>query len=460
MTTSSVPSAELIELIQAGPVLEFPGFVMADGPIVSPPPACAEVEEPSFVLEHQKPRCLRYARIGARVVVRRKEAVLAEGVDYFIDRVRGILAGPKGSERTKVSVAYEATCERVDYVVADGAGRLKLLRGADVPRLAQQFEPAVDPYRSMFRIYRTAAGCDMQPVHLFDGPVRLGQEQAYAAAIQRSRDCLADFKRTRLVPGAHLRWGLYGESTTALGVTALAELNRCPNIHRDLDYFFKNYDEAALANVPRYLFRELYPLDVPALTATGYLDADGADSYGRRHVKVTPHWHLIEWIKARFGVDNAVRNWAIGGPRSTAEINGNGLMNMSHPERLAAILDDGLDVVNIAAGMTEWGAPYTYDNVMHMGSEFRKRGTEVILFCPSRAHPLKRRLDDWRKTCDDIERAARDLGCACVQARLGFEDEALQGWLSPNELAAANANNHAGVKELAVAGRLAIDLFR
>jgi len=29
-----------------------------------------------------------------------------------------------------------------------------------------------------------------------------------------------------------------------------------------------------------------------------------------------------------------------------------------------------------------------------------------------------------------------------------------------NLLAAANANNHAGVKELAVAGRLAIDLFR
>jgi len=90
-----------------------------------------------------------------------------------------------------------------------------------------------------------------------------------------------------------------------------------------------------------------------------------------------------------------------------------------------------------------------------------RRGTLVILSTPLRRHPASRfRIDDWRKTCDDIERASRDLGCACVQSRHAFDDAGLAGWLARDELCAANANNHPGIKELAMAGELAIDLFR
>ena len=259
-----------------------------------------------------------------------------------------------------------------------------------------------------------------------------------------------------------MRWGAYGDSITALGGPVSPQINTCPNIHRDLDFYFWNYDEAALAGIPRYSFKDLYPEDVPALTASGYLDAHGWDRYGMRHRKLSQHWHLIEWIKAHYGVSVAYRNWGLGSTRSTADENPvKGLQNMSHPQRLAAVLDDGLDVVNIATGMNELGADYTYDNLMRIGSEFRQRGTVVIFCCPLRAHPLNHhRVDAWRKTCDDIERVARDLDSACVQTRLRFDDDALLGWCSAYELGAASATSHPGIRELAEAGKLAIDLFR
>jgi hypothetical protein len=457
----SAPNANEVPLWQPGPALDFPGFELAGGSLVSPPPPWVRCEELAFVLQHSKPRGLRFASIGQQVTVRRGAAVLVEGIDYTVDRARGVLAaGASVNGRVKVRVEYEAAPERIDVVVADGAGKLSLLRGAEVPRLAQQFEPTVGaPYRKLFRIYRTAAGCAIQPVHAFRREAAR-EVDAYAAAIQRSRDCLSHFKRTRLAPGAHLRWGFLGDSTTALGVGSEPALNHCANIDRDLDHFFRNYDEAALAGLPRYVFGELYPQDVPQLAASGYLDAQGADGYGRRHVKASMHWRLVEWIEARFGVTVAVRNWGIGGTRSGRGTAKNGLMNMGHPERLRAVLADGLDIVSIAAGTNELGDPALYANVMHLATAIRSSGAEVLLCSPLRVHPLLGGLDDWRRSCDDIERAARDLGCACVQTRLRFDDDALASWLAPDELAAANGTHHPGLLEFAVAGELAIDLFR
>ena len=116
--------------------------------------------------------------------------------------------------------------------------------------------------------------------------------------------------------------------------------------------------------------------------------------------------------------------------------------------------------MNLAVGPNDFGRPGTYDNVVRMATAFRERGTEVILFAPMRTHPLFGRTDAWRKACAVTERAARHLGCACVQTRLAFDDEALLGWFAPDELAAASATNHPGFREFEVAGRLAIDLFR
>jgi hypothetical protein len=464
MTETIVTAPALgFETWQPGPVLNFPGFELADGPIVSPPPARVEVQQSPVLLRHKKARGLRYAAIGKKVVLIHSHQTLAEGTDYRVDRARGLVTGAEGTEERKVQAVYEAFGERIDLVIADAAGKLRLIQGVEVPRLAQQFEPAVPPsWRKMFRIYRTARGCDIQPVHLFVGAARLDQPRAYASAIQRSRDCLAAFIEERLKPGKRLRWGAYGDSITALGGGLTdALLNACPNIRRDLDFYFWNYSAAAMASVPRYTFDQLFPEDVPALVAAGHLDARGRDEFGYRHVKVSQHWRLIEWLEATFGVEIAYRNWGVGSTNSTNGLSPKGLMHMSHPERLAAILDDGLDVVNIATGMNEMGADYTYDNLIHIGSKFKDRGVTVILCCPLRANPRHNHpVEAWRKTCDEIERAARDLDCACVQTRHLFEDDALLGWCSAEELGAASATSHPGIKEMAQAGELAIDLFR
>ena len=376
-----------------------------------------------------------------------------ENQDYLVDRDRGLLVAFFRTQPRTVSVDYDAYGERVDYVVADAAGRLSLVLGSEAPRVAQQFEPAVEPpLRKMFRVYRTARGCDIQPVHLFNGRARIGEEAAYAAAIQRSRDCLGPFIRERMKPGARLRWGAFGDSISALAGKARLSMNTRPNILRDLDYYFWNYSPQALESVPRFTFAQLHP---------DHGEDKEAGQFGARHLKVSQHWRLIEWLQARHGVEISYRNWAIGGSNSTTGLSPKGLMHMSHPERLASILDDELDVVSIATGMNELGADYTYDNLMSIGSEFKRRGTVVIFCCPLRAHPLNHHsVDAWRKSCEDIERVARDLDSACVQTRLRFEDDALLGWCSPSELGAASATSHPGIREMAEAGELAIDLFR
>jgi hypothetical protein len=453
---------DAVPLRQTGPTLEFPGFDLAAGPIACPPPARVAVQEPAVVLRYRTERSLRHAFVAGNLVLRDEGRTLAEGVDYWVDRQRGLVRGLKEGPERKVEAAYEGAFERVDFVTADAAGRLALVRGTEVPRVAQQFEPAVaPPLRKMFRVYRTADACTLQPVHLFDGPARIDARDQYAAAIRRSREVLAPFIRDKLKPGARVRWGSYGDSISALGATADPRLNTLPNIHRDLDFYFWNYDEAAMAGVPRYNFKDLFPEDVAALRAIGYLNADGVDAYRMRHLKVSQHWRLIEWIKSRYRVAVAYRNWSIGGTNSTSSLKPDGLMHLSHPDRLAAVLDDGLDIVNIATGMNELGADFTYRNLLRIGTEFRKRGTVVIFCCPLRAHPLDPHpVAKWRKTCDDIERVARDLDSACVQTRLRFDDEALLGWIAPFELGAASATSHPGIKELAAAGDLAIDLFR
>lgn len=433
---------------QGGPVLDLPGDDVGLRGLACPPPAIVDVEERGFVLEHAKPRGLRYAAIIGPLVVHRKNSVLVEGVDYAVDRVRGVLAALQGGARTKVDVIYRAAGERVDFVVGDGAGRFEVRRGREVPRVAHAFEPAPDErWRRLFRIYRTAAHCHIQPVHLFDGFVRLDRAAEYAAAIRRSRDRLQGWVRDRLQPGAQVRWGFYGDSTSALGVTHDPALNRQPNVHRDLVHFFKNYDAAARAGVPHCTFGELHP-------------GAGDDTYGRQHVKASAHWHLTEWIGRAFGARIEVRNWAIGATHTGPGVQPSGLMNMSHPQRLGAILADRLDIVNLCVGPNDVGKTATYDNVMQLGAAFRERGTEVLLFAPMRPHPLARRIDAWREACDTTERAARDLGCACVQTALAFDDAALAGWFAPDELAAADGFHHPGFREFDVAGRLAIDLFR
>ncbi|CAL4866720.1 hypothetical protein MMA231_00964 [Asticcacaulis sp. MM231] len=479
---SRTESWDNLPMRQPGPVLSLPRVrilnlngttLLSSGSVVSPVTGAAAIASEAFNLGYNTYRFLAYATINGPMNVYRSSdnALLVEGTHYQVERTTGKVKGLINTGDYACHIQYNAYKVRVDFVVCDQAGQISLIQGTEAPRIAK--EPAVaSPLRKLFRIYRTRTYADIQAVHAYQGAARAAEPQAYYGQIERSRRCLSRLKRTKLKFGDTVRWGAYGDSITAMGGGyaiftggTVDNINLNPNVHRDTDGYFADYDTTARSDIPVFYYDDLHPEDVAALTAAGYLTLTGGhyqDVYGHTHVKQGQHWGLVEWIKENYGVTVHYRNWGIGGTNSQNSIEGGGAMNMRYPDRLNAILADNLDVVNIATGMNELGQLYTYDNLMAIGTAFKSSAAKTVpIFCtPVRPDPVYQDLHaEWAFTCGEIERAAVDLDCACVQTAHMWSDNKLSQWLAKDELSQATEQNHPGVRELTMAARLAIDLF-
>lgn len=406
------------------------------------PPACETVEA-DILLARDEVR-LPHRFIDAVELVSARGAVLSEGTDYTLERMRGAVAALRLEAAGPARVRYRGSLQRVDLVVRRDDGAADLVQGVETRRMATLFAPAVpEGAHILHRILRWRGGMDVCSVHAFHDRLRAeGAPDAYEARIRKHRPRLAAF-RARLARGGDLRLGAYGDSVTEMSLHCDDfELNLSPNGPRDRVDYFEGLGEAEAT-------RLFHPADL-------------GDGLGATAIRAGMHWRAIRHVERAYGVRVVYRNWGVKATRSEDGANPRGHLHGAHPLRLAAMARDGCDLVHVAFGTNELGSADVFRHHVTIGAALLKAGSAVIFITPGRRNPLwqPRSYARWLGTCAEIERAADALGVACVQTADLFRAEVLaRVGMAEIELAEAGLRNHMGPAELNAVGDALGDLM-
>ncbi|MCC6919682.1 MAG: hypothetical protein IT548_10795 [Alphaproteobacteria bacterium] len=407
----------------------------------APPPACEPVEADIFLARDEMRLPHRF--IDAVEVVSAQGHALTEGADYALERTRGAIAATRLETAGPVRVRYRGGLQRVDLLIERGR-EVELIRGPEIRRMATLFAPAVpDGARVLHRILRWPGGMDVCSVPLSRERLRAdGAPDGYEACMRKHRPRLAAI-RARLARGGAFRLGAYGDSVTEMSLSCDDfELNLSPNGPRDRIDYFEGLGEAEAAAL--------------------FDPADLGDGLGATAIREGMHWRAIRHVERAYGVRVAYRNWGVKATRSEDGANPRGHLHGAHPLRLAAVAQDGCDLVHVAFGTNELGSPDVFRHHVAIGAALLKAGSAVIFITPGRRNPIwqPRSYARWLATCAEIERAADALGVACVQTADLFRTEALARLgMAEIELAEAGLRNHMGPAELNAVGDALGDLL-
>lgn len=441
--------------IQAGPAVVIPParIQATDGRQFDTPPAVLLSAAPGTELVQNEvtklraggPYWLRYQFIRGSVNVERvsDSVVLVEGVDYSIDRDRGVVTGLKNVDQFDIRVTYTGTKQRVDYVVFNlETFAVSLVSGAEVARAPSLFEPAKPAGCSViFRILRSANGAEVSPVHAYRDRVRIDRAQSIEAEIARQRRRVSK-SRAKAMSGRSLIISGTGDSTKEHGGATPEVSNTSFNGYgRDLVAYFQAFDAAALAKIETY---------------------DLGDVYGKAHIRETADWRLVRFLRETYGATVEYRNRAISGTDSSDTVKADGFYNGTEPRRLAALVSDQADVVFSQFGMNELGRPWSYDTHCKLITALQAVGSDVVIVSSFRPNPLyDDNVERWFYTCARLRQAAEDCGAAFVDSTRIFAPQNLAAaGIASSEIAEANMLNHAGIAENRALGDLITELYR
>jgi hypothetical protein len=372
--------------------------------------------------------------IGDVQMARRSGQTRINAKRYKIDRQRGMIVSRRLGDLTgtPVEVTYSGGKQRVDLISFNPqTGNLTYTMGTEVKRVASLWAGTVpDGDVLIYRVFRWNGGAELSPVALFDGPFRVDRREEQLSEVLAQRRLAAPHRlmiAKRAAAGEPLRIAAPGDSITAMGFgTTLSLLNDAPNgQHRDRLGYFRLYDKMTRAL-----------LDV----------ADLGDGNGATYIREGLIWFVIKRIKTLYGGNIEYSNWGIGGTNSSAGV-ANGLYHQGHPSLLANIRAGKPDIVIYAPGMNELGSTDTYANVRAICEYHLANPSLMILSTPCRPNPYWRdRTEQWRFTCLEILRVARDLRIPCIDTRWLFDSlnyGAMGGW-TDYELGEAVYIHHPG----------------
>lgn len=308
-----------------------------------------------------------------------------------------------------------------------------ILRVSGVERAmdASMFKPASTGFAPLGYLLVSGSGVEFIPTNDWNGFVRRGEEDRYAAWAAMFRNRLAPFMAL-LRSGAAIRYMPYGDSIQAISDGETTDWYVPNGTNRDRIEYLLGYETDSRALVPKF---------------------DGPNGVNG-HAKIASHWWMIDELERHYGAMFDVVNMSIGGTLVDTGTAGGGKPNGLNPTRLSAALALQPHIVEIHFGMNQRLDVDYRSKLMSLIQAFKAAGVIVIVhLCPL---PNKDggTLQGWQ-----IEQVKEGIiaceieGVAYVDPTLfsGMGREGAMG-LSTQTACDANFSNHPGFQELKYRG--------
>ncbi|MCD7109699.1 SGNH/GDSL hydrolase family protein [Rhizobium sp. DKSPLA3] len=296
---------------------------------------------------------------------------------------------------------------------------------------ASMFRPDNTGFARLGYFFVTGAGVEFIPTNDWNGFVRRGEEDRFAAWAAMFRNRLGPFLGLMRSSSA-IRYMTYGDSIQAISNGETADWLVPNGTNRDrIEYLF-GYGADARALVPRF---------------------DGPNGVNG-HAKIASHWWMLEQLEKHYGCMFDVVNMSIGGTLVDTGTTGDGKPNALNPQRLNAAIALKPHVVEIHFGMNQRLDVDYYSKMRSLIQAFKAAGIIVIVhLCPLPNKFGGTTQDWWLFQVQEGIRACDDEGVAYVDPTLfsGTGREGAMG-LSTTTACEANTSNHPGFTELKFRG--------
>ncbi|MGZ8286149.1 MAG: hypothetical protein ACXW27_09155 [Allosphingosinicella sp.] len=174
-----------------------------------------------------------------------------------------------------------------------------------------------------------------------------------------------------------------------------------------------------------------------------------ADAEGTVYSKFGFMWNLVADLQAMgytLGTNLYYDNWGVAGQTSA------GLVSGASPSAwLSAFIATAPDIAVFNVGMNEYGSSTTQANMVIALNACRAAGIECVVMGVARKRAT---TTGWHTTNAALRNAAEATGSAFVDVEVLYKDDFLPALgMSGSDIAAANANNHPGIREHLVIGK-------
>ncbi|TCL89870.1 hypothetical protein C8J38_11058 [Rhizobium sp. PP-WC-2G-219] len=290
----------------------------------------------------------------------------------------------------------------------------------------------------LFNILVKPSGVELVEVWNFKDFVMRGEEAKHLAHLEYNRRCLATFLR-KLNSGAAIRYAWYGDSIGAVSKTTSP--NTPPNYYapngpnRDVVDYFETAQSDTRATYPRF-------------------DGDGGVG---AHVHLGMNWHIMAFLRARYGAILDPRNWCISGTTSDNNVISGDVPNGTYPARLNALIADDPDFVVWQFGMNEIPSDRVYNNYLVGISALRSAGIDVLgITCPRPNRLNGTTLLEWQWQTQQQIQAFRRLGVAYIDlSRISGPGREGAIGISADTMCEATMRGHPGAYEFKKFGEYA-----
>lgn len=384
-------------------------------------------------------------------------AVLAEGIDYIVDRRFGAFARATAGNARNVLISYATSQERYDLIYVDPEfAAVNVVKGATSIRDAAERMPnagtkvggstLIDMRLPLYYARVTFSSIDLIKVwNLRDGIAREFEAQFHADQ-RRNRAALLPLL-SALDKGANTIWSAMGDSITAIQSQVPDRLT--PNgPYRDR--------ATATGTLNTYLREGIIGNDLVDAVPHTFENSDGA---GAVHTRFGRTWDLVTDAANRFAGTPTYRNYSIAGTSSD-----DAPLGMTNPERLAVWANDGADGHIIATGMNDtaavMGSPGLFFNRIRQMIDAAYAGGSkgVIVWGCTRPQASAASDTVWLKVNRILRRAAETPGFGGRTA--AFIDLSMIYYsygagtmgVAATDLTIANGFNHPGIRQHAIEG--------
>lgn len=379
---------------------------------------------------------------GVTVTRDSDDEVLVEGVDYDYFAPGGKVYGLVNTADFAVTIDYTYHYLRYDLIEVNIAtGALTVVEGTERTFDPEEYLPVGSAGRlPVAHVFVAGGRTEIIMLSNWQYGIRQFAELEQAGLHKYGRSQLTK-SLAKLSNGNPITIAAYGDSITAIQ-NAEPPYGTPNGIMRDRpDNYFSAMPADTQAAIP------LYDFD------------DGA---GEVHCKEGWNWKLVEYYEAH-GCDVTYLNYAIGGTNSGAYSNSLNDKGGTNPDRLAALVGSGADLVIVAFGMNEITSSATTANVAAIVAACKAVGMEaIVLGCPRiNSYGGRASEQDWARCNQRLWLAAQHAGAAFVSTQF-IEESGATGYsgLSAESFCSTNAYNHPGPAQLHTIGRWIVELFK
>lgn len=365
-------------------------------------------------------------------------ATLIEGTDYVVGYEHGVVTY-LGSGSRNVNIAYHYSKRRYDSIFVDAETMaLSVVKGTERVRDAAEFVPA-QPSSNKIRLFNVrVTNSSVVAIPTWDVEQGIRRETAalFTADKERAKSALVSL-RSKISQGASVSLGMQGDSIVAEQSDFVS--TTAPN--------GQNRDRAAASGTPQ-VYLEALSSDIVS-TLPLFDQGDGA---GAVHTHASLAWYAM----AELGRTGTAFTYLNFGVATWSSNEGN-----TDPYK-SAVAISAADCVILHYGMNDLGLSTTEANMRSIIDNLYAHGKEVIVVAPPRTNSEFGAPDtDWFYTCRALRRAAQytdpvsGRSAAYLDTTLLYTDENLGALgISREDFCQANLDNHPGIREHQLIGRL------